>query len=103
MIRRQPRATRTYTHFPYTTLFRSRKEGRQVASDADRPDARSAAAMGDAEGLVQVEVRHVRSERAGPADPDHGVEIGAVHVDLAAIRVDDLAEDRKSTRLNSSH
>src|SRR3546814_7205009 len=28
MIRRPPRSTRTDTLFPYTTLFRSRKEGR---------------------------------------------------------------------------
>src|SRR3546814_9841513 len=27
MIRRPPRSTRTYTLFPYTTLFRSPKEG----------------------------------------------------------------------------
>src|SRR3546814_4880333 len=39
MIRRTPRSTRTYTLFPYTTLFRSRgrmrKGGDGVLSEAD--------------------------------------------------------------------
>src|SRR3546814_1939878 len=30
MIRRPPRSTRTYTLFPYTTLFRSEEEARPV-------------------------------------------------------------------------
>src|SRR3546814_7249593 len=33
MIRRPPRSTRTDTLFPYTTLFRSQPEVRQVAAD----------------------------------------------------------------------
>src|SRR3546814_15714858 len=43
MIRRPPRSTRSYTLFPYTTLFRSR-----YAVDfghGDRPDHRNFAAM----------------------------------------------------------
>src|SRR3546814_17206800 len=36
MIRRPPRSTRTDTLFPYTTLFRSRKNAAEVAV-ADRP------------------------------------------------------------------
>src|SRR3546814_1893162 len=45
MIRRPPRATRTDTHFPYTTLFRSRGPGaHQQAEGADpvprRPSGR---------------------------------------------------------------
>src|SRR3546814_7769490 len=55
MIRPPPRSTRTYTLFPYTTLFRSRLFGRVVAAhvqrarlrearDADRADRRFGAA-----------------------------------------------------------
>src|SRR3546814_7725445 len=40
MIRRPPRSTRTDTLFPYTTLFRSHAQGRDVAS---RPNAQSTA------------------------------------------------------------
>ena len=38
---------------------------RQVLAHADRPDARAAAAVRDAERLVQVEVRDVAAELAG--------------------------------------
>src|SRR3546814_1953902 len=33
MIRRPPRSTRTYTLFPYTTLFRSHPAGLQLGDD----------------------------------------------------------------------
>src|SRR3546814_8935193 len=58
MRRRPPRSTRTYTLFPYTTLFRSefraiiaafvigdQREGRAVA---DRDDAKTGSESGDA-------------------------------------------------------
>src|SRR3546814_1976346 len=38
MIRRPPRSTRTYTLFPYTTLFRSRRAA--AARHADNPSRR---------------------------------------------------------------
>src|SRR3712207_8836688 len=74
MIRRPPRSTL----FPYTTLFRSE--------------------------LVEGEPRAM-----APAGFDHGrvaLRIGArilEHVDQAALGEVLAAEDRKSTRLNSSH
>src|SRR3546814_6763891 len=56
MIRRPPRSTRTDTLFPYTTLFRSQRDGRKGVGDvggevarlhllvgADEPDQRLAA------------------------------------------------------------
>ena len=61
-----------------------RQERREVLADADRPDARSAAAVRDAERLVQVEVRDVRAEPAGLGEADQRVEVRAVDVDLAA-------------------
>src|SRR3712207_7356342 len=77
MIRRPPRSTL----FPYTTLFRSpHAEHRLPPLGHARPgDARAAGALGGAGG------RPARSA-AGPGhDPAF------------------LPEDRKSTRLNSSH
>src|SRR3546814_1973524 len=97
MIRRPPRSTRTDTLFPYTTLFRSHigpgnrqdrsraigrgghrmavrvtriagKERRQMRADADRAHARPAAAVRDAEGLVEVEVADVGAEFARPGE-----------------------------------
>ena len=60
------------------------QERRQVGPHADGPDARAAAAVGDAERLVQVQVRHVGAEAARPGQADHGVEVGAVEVHLPA-------------------
>ena len=59
---------------------------------ADGAHPRPPAAVGDAEGLVQVEMRHVRAELPGQAETQQRVEIGAVHVDLAAVAVDHLAD-----------
>src|SRR3712207_7950248 len=83
MIRRPPRSTL----FPYTTLFRSDVQnaghyGRLVRDDAD-------STSGD----------------AGEANHDVGCEAG-LHLEKVCevhnVR-DHLAQDRKSTRLNSSH
>ena len=68
------------------------QERRQVRGDADRPHARAAAAVRDAEGLVEVEVADVGAVVARPAEPHLGVHVGAVQVDLAAVVVDDPAD-----------
>src|SRR3712207_7472843 len=83
MIRRPPRSTL----FPYTTLFRSREHGRLrvVAVGRVHPDLEP--------GRVHA-ARHEERERVGaPA--------ARVAVDRAEVQV--LLQDRKSTRLNSSH
>eukprot|EP00967_Tisochrysis_lutea_P102406 scaffold154110_cov28-Tisochrysis_lutea.AAC.2 len=48
--------------------------------------------MRDAERLVQVEVAHISPEVAGPAEADLCVHVGAVHVDLAAVIMDGVAD-----------
>src|SRR2546429_810828 len=76
MIRRPPRSTL----FPYTTLFRSVREGAPGAG-----------------------VRAVRGGR-GPARRPGGAQRGAARRPLRGGRHGRPAErDRKSTRLNSSH
>src|SRR3546814_18943724 len=97
MIRRPPRSTRTYTLFPYTTLFRS--QAQVGAEDV-------------AVGGAVVEAAH---EVAGQAhEPLLHAALMAV-VDGLRIEDDDEVDvrgvvqlpgaqlDRKSTRLNSSH
>src|SRR3546814_17410272 len=97
MIRRPPRSTRTYTLFPYTTLFRSghvhdgdammflveRQEGRYLVREHDLPVE---------EGQIPV---------------DHLLVLGGLHDEMRHVGGDDLPArlpvDRKSTRLNSSH
>src|SRR3546814_10728014 len=150
MIRRPPRSTRTYTRFPYTTLFRSLDPGSQL--DLPGPGAAVLAmhvevglgdrvrrqqrvvgqrvvglctvglctiGAGPADASVDDEMRHVDAPRlqlagqrlAESAQPElaHrearrvGVALdgrrGAGEQDAAAAP----RQDRKSTRLNSSH
>ena len=70
----------------------SGQEPGEVAADSDRADARTAAAVRDAERLVQVEVADVGAEATRPGDADEGVEVGAVDVHLAAGRVHGVAD-----------
>src|SRR3712207_7707235 len=76
MIRRPPRSTL----FPYTTLFRSAGNGQDAHATSARPTASRARAAG--------------RTRARP---------GARADGRAGRRRDATPEDRKSTRLNSSH
>src|SRR3712207_9465609 len=77
MIRRPPRSTL----FPYTTLFRSPHHVRRFGSDVPL-------------------VRRLRS-RVGPVRREQGVLAHQPQHPLA--RDADAVQDRKSTRLNSSH
>src|SRR2546430_3241110 len=80
MIRRPPRSTL----FPYTTLFRSEHDRDLV--------------LGDQLTCFFGKQRPVR----GGVDDD-GLELLAEHAALLILLIDQEEEDRKSTRLNSSH
>src|SRR3546814_6379896 len=117
MYRLPPRSTRTDTLFPYTTLFRSsrpryrswttscRKEpttirwlqptGARLSSDGRRQRRSGAGAKTD-RALVGPGRSVLRIGTEGPAAIDNG--------DPPSLGLDHQAfEDRKSTRLNSSH
>src|SRR5256885_8364481 len=83
MIRRPPRSTL----FPYTTLFRSRAGYREAAARLETARARSEAAN--------------RSREIGELTRI-GVALGTER-DLKTLLELILTQDRKSTRLNSSH
>ncbi len=68
------------------------QERREVRLDADRPHARAAAAVRNAEGLVKIHVAHVGAEVARTCEPYKCVEIGAVEIDLAAVRMGDRTD-----------
>src|SRR3546814_9155058 len=122
MIRRPPRSTRTDTLFPYTTLFRSgarlleanvrsflqarNKVNRGIRDTIrDQPemffsnnngltataDAVEISDMG--EGLFLMSADNLQIVNGGQTT-------ASIH---AARKLDQLKEDRKSTRLNSSH
>src|SRR3546814_13074662 len=96
MVRRPPRSTRTDTLFPYTTLFRSLVL--EVPEDFD--------ALGAAIGQRQLEQARrfvFRLSGGRLAGVDHRRLLRACQ----DLRIDPLPQgsqqDRKSTRLNSSH
>ena len=66
-----------------------RKEWRQLPRDGDRAHARPAAAVRNAEGLVQVEMADVGADVPRAAQADLRVHVRAVHVDLPAMLVND--------------
>src|SRR3546814_10731781 len=117
MIRRPPRSTRTDTLFPYTTLFRSRAFDDAVASlrcEAAVMDVHLLAARSRLLGERQVDlalldVGHPDDQRpiglfraaVGKAFGEIGRGARRARDQQCARRI--LVEDRKSTRLNSSH
>ena len=60
----------------------SGQEGGEVGSYSDGSHAWSATPMRDAEGLVQIQVRYVRAESTRLSQPDEGIQIGSIDVDL---------------------
>src|SRR3546814_12072041 len=97
MIRRPPRSTRTYTHFPYTTRFRSRFSAMTITNDDSlakrrrRPRGAGATATGNALGgknlfgsmlkIVNVSVRGAAMRSRFEADRRRsGRQIGRAHV-----------------------
>src|SRR5688572_31884397 len=87
MIRRPPRST----PFPYTTLFRSGVAAPLVGPELGRPP--------DPAGIEEL---LLRPGRRGDPEPEGIASLGE---EGALLRVEGLLsrEDRKSTRLNSSH
>src|ERR1700738_2904410 len=59
--------------------------------NSDRADARSAAAVGDAESFVEIEMANVGAHVAGAAKADLRVHVRSVHVNLAAVGMNDVA------------
>src|SRR3546814_12737844 len=101
MIRRPPRATRTDTLLPYTTLFRSDLTLRRRGSAVSKGEARrckgdtmfKAILLKENDGKVVAELTELDDSRL----PDGEVTVAVEYSTL------NYKEDRKSTRLNSSH
>ena len=70
----------------------SRCKRGKVGFQTDRADAWTAAAVGDTEGFVQVHVQHVRADFGRLHDADLGIEVGAVHVNLSAVFMNNAAD-----------
>src|SRR3546814_10911356 len=109
MIRRPPRSTRTDTLFPYTTLFRSQRRAARsgtggavhhvVDDEAVEQLHRARAAVGE---LRVVGDEHQRGPVLGLQSEQQVDDLVAgLAVQVAGRLVGQ--QDRKSTRLNSSH
>src|SRR3546814_19416276 len=103
MIRRPPRSTRTDTLFPYTTLFRSAEQPLDLGTAAI---SAWRAAADEIPGVREVLDHYA----AHPVDDEmaHAMRTAVAKqrqtLAVVAGRVSSMdAEDRKSTRLNSSH
>src|SRR3546814_12012641 len=111
MIRRPPRSTRTDTLFPYTTLFRSFPAFGAGIAAGDAIDERILV-DGKLDHMVKLHAlgRQQRIERLGlghgarkPVENETASHVGLVEP-FGQYADDDLVrQDRKSTRLNSSH
>src|SRR3546814_13705141 len=111
MYRRPPRSTRTDTLFPYTTLFRSRglvDSGTARAFDAGHLHSKANAEerhlllAGEADA-GDLAFRPAFAKAAGHEDAVHRLKLlGDVLALFEHLGVEPF-EDRKSTRLNSSH
>src|SRR3546814_15787793 len=91
MIRRPPRSTRTDTLVPYTTLFRSTRHAGLCEQGARRFVGRDELAQ---------------DARRAPAAPDVGAGATALQQFCGRLRArlrPSSLQDRKSTRLHSSH
>src|SRR3546814_12561748 len=105
MIRMPPGPKRTDTLFPYTTLFRSPRPpvGRKPAHEQRGADVVRQVRDdrgGSLEQAARVDIQRIALDHAQPAGVEGGqfVERG----DTAPIALN-RRQDRKSTRLNSSH
>src|SRR3546814_996051 len=109
MIRRPPRSTRTDTLFPYTTLFRSRCKDirRRGGDEAVRSEGCLKIGRVVAEDIVgpALDERPIpREERVGFAPArTRGYGKFVPKQGEGDVTAQTPFEDRKSTRLNSSH
>src|SRR3546814_4771553 len=120
MIRRPPRSTRTDTLFPYTTLFRSQIDPVDYQSgvaDAEAAVAQQQAAIAQIGAQKQLQDAQIQVADAGvvaarapfkKSSADYRrsealIEEGAVSRQLYESAEAEQVQDRKSTRLNSSH
>src|SRR3546814_13147599 len=101
MLRRPPRATRTETRFPYTTLFRSKETNAHFRLRLCRGLDQSKASIGYR--ALSPAATPIRRRIDGAdliwSNVDE-VQLGEMTIEVPAAA---LIQDRKSTRLNSSH
>src|SRR3546814_14433562 len=99
MIRRPPRSTRTDTLFPYTTLFRSPESKASFNVAETRVGAAPNRMPFAIHNRCKLQVAHFKTTRFSMSN-DLFNSLATQNLGCA---VENFFEDRKSTRLNSSH
>ena len=59
---------------------------------ADGAHARSTTAVWNGKGFMQIKVCDIGTNLARTAQTHHGIQVGAIHIDLAAVFMDDSAD-----------
>src|SRR3546814_2755194 len=104
MLRRPPRSTRTDTLFPYTTLFRSRTLGATGGAQAvTLTEAQMPTHTHEVTGSTNSAGAHSHSLTMGGGTNLVGNGLNTVPSSATSSTGSAGAQDRKSTRLNSSH
>src|SRR5262245_18097824 len=67
------------------------KKGSQMTGNCNRTHPWSATPVGNAKRLVQIQMTDIRADVAGPTNPNLRIHIRAIHIDLAAVGMNDLA------------
>src|SRR3546814_1559723 len=102
MLRRPPRSTRTDTLFPYTTLFRSFGFGDEDIAVVIEPSRNPVPPPELARNAPRLDILHPVEESLFPR-LGHDIDSAVAHGLHGRLREGFGVEDRKSTRLNSSH
>src|SRR3546814_6357401 len=108
MIRRPPRSTRTDTLFPYTTLFRSNEETDEYLRSSFLTETPGVPFLGAPDGPGKTDAYRDAPE-SYPQEVERGVCErkgscqGSCDGEAQAHESRRIIQDRKSTRLNSSH
>src|SRR3546814_16456963 len=103
MLRRPPIFTRTYTLFPYTTLFRSIGLLLIVFVNSTKNEPTRSATAPVAQAPVTAAPSYPPPTVAPVTQNRQAALETAIQQRAAAESVNVLGQDRKSTRLNSSH
>src|SRR3546814_14214632 len=97
MNRRPPRYTRTDTLFPYTTLFRSQKESDKASKERLEKLTGEIRELGAKSAALTAQWQAEKDKLAGAQKLKEKLDQARGELEIAQ------REDRKSTRLNSSH
>src|SRR5262249_22476350 len=68
------------------------KKGSQMTGNGNRSHPWSAASVGNTKRLVQIQMTDIRADFAGPTNANLRIHIRAIHIDLSAVGMNDLAD-----------